>query len=86
GKITSKRVASALPVAKVFTRVIELPPMNPADLGAAVRLEAEQYIPVPLPDLYIDYEIIESKADQIQVLMVAAPRAIVDSYLKLFDL
>jgi type IV pilus assembly protein PilM len=86
GKITANRVATALPVAKVFTRVLELPPMNPADLGQAVRLEAEQYIPVPLPDLYIDYEIIETGPERNEILMVAAPRAIVDSYIKLFDL
>jgi type IV pilus assembly protein PilM len=86
GKITAKRVAAALPVAKVFTRVLELPPMNPADLGQAVRLEAEQYIPVPLPDLYIDYEVIEAGTERNEILMVAAPRAIVDSYIKLFDL
>jgi type IV pilus assembly protein PilM len=86
GEITAKRVATALPVAKVFTRVLELPPMNPADLGQAVRLEAEQYIPVPLPDLYIDYEIVETGPERNEVLMVAAPRAIVDSYIKLFEL
>jgi type IV pilus assembly protein PilM len=86
GKITATRVAASLPVAKVFTRVLELPPMNPADLGQAVRLEAEQYIPVPLPDLYIDYETIEAGKERQEVLMVAAPRAIVDSYIKLFDL
>ncbi len=85
GNISAKRVAVSLPVAKVFTRVLDLPPMNPADLGAAVKLEAEQYIPVPLPDLYIDYEIIQQQAEHIEVLMVAAPRAIVDSYMKLFD-
>jgi len=60
--------------------------MNAADLGQAVRLEAEQYIPVPLPDLYIDYETIETGAERNEVLMVAAPRAIVDSYIKLFEL
>lgn len=86
GQITANRVATALPVAKVFTRVLELPPMNPADLGQAVRLEAEQYIPVPLPDLYIDYEVIETGGERNEVLMVAAPRAIVDSYIKLFEL
>jgi type IV pilus assembly protein PilM len=86
GHITATRVAAALPVAKVFTRVLELPPMNPADLGQAVRLEAEQYIPVPLPDLYIDYETIQAGSEHNEVLMVAAPRAIVDSYIKLFDL
>jgi len=86
GKITARRAAASLPVAKVFTRMLELPPMNPADLSQAVRLEAEQYIPVPLADLYIDYETIESGTDRNEVLMVAAPRAIVDSYIKLFDL
>ena len=86
GEITAQRVATALPVAQVFTRVLELPTMNPADLGQAVRLEAEQYIPVPLPDLYIDYEIIETGPERNEVLMVAAPRAIVDSHIKLFDL
>ncbi len=86
GEITATRVAASLPVAKVFTRVLELPPMNPADLGQAVRLEAEQYIPVPLPDLYIDYEIIETGPERNEVLMVAAPRAIADSYIKLFDM
>jgi len=86
GKITSRRVSASVPVAKVFTRVLELPPMNPSDLAQAVRLEAEQYIPVPLPDLYIDSEIIETGPEHNQVLMVAAPRAIVDSYIKLFDM
>jgi type IV pilus assembly protein PilM len=86
GKITATRVATSLPVAKIFTRVLQLPPMGPADLDAAVRLEAEQYVPVPLPDLYIDYEVIEAGTELQQVLMVAAPRAIVDSYIKLFDL
>jgi len=86
GQITATRVATALPVAKVFTRVLELPPMNPTDLAQAVRLEAEQYIPVPLPDLYIDFETIQAGTERNEVLMVAAPRAIVDSYIKLFDL
>lgn len=86
GHINATRIAASLPVAKVFTRILELPPMSSGDLDAAVRLEAEQYVPVPLPDLYIDYEIVEQTADQIEVLMVAAPRAVVDSYIKLFEL
>lgn len=86
GHITADRVAVGLPVARIFTRVLELPQMNAADLDAAVRLEAEQYIPVPLPDLYIDFEVIEQQKEHQEVLMVAAPRAIVDSYMKLFEL
>lgn len=89
GKLTAKRVVTALPTAKLFTRTLSLPSMSPSELDQAVQLEVEQYVPVPLNDLYIDYEIIHKSSDkkgQIEVLTIAAPRAIVDSYIQLFDL
>jgi type IV pilus assembly protein PilM len=89
GSIDSKRAATGLPAAKIFTRVLQLPPMSSADLEQAVNFEVEQYVPVPVADLYIDYEIINASngpEGKIDVLMMAAPRAIVDSYIKLFDL
>lgn len=88
GHITARRVNLSVPVSKMFTRTLQLPlNLSPTELNEAVRLEAEQYVPVPLPDLYIDFEIIASSkgADHVDVLMVAAPRAIIDSYIKLFD-
>lgn len=88
GRITARQVNLSVPVSKVFTRTIQLPmALSAAELESAVRLEAEQYVPVPLPDLYIDYEVIPTSGqkDYREVLLVAAPRAIIDSYLKLFD-
>lgn len=91
GGITSRRVATGLPAGKVFTRTLQLPHMNSSDLAAAIHYEVEQYVPVPVNDLYVDFEIINTvkaiagKDGHIDVLMVAAPRAIVDSYIKLFD-
>ena len=92
GRISAHKVAAALPVSKVFVRTIQLPAMSSTDLDQAVKLEAEQYVPVPLADLYLDYQVIEQvaggegKEAQVNILMVAAPRAIVDSYIQLFDL
>lgn len=89
GKLTARRVVTALPTAKLFTRTLNVPSMNPSELDQAVQLEVEQYVPVPLSDLYIDYEVIHKtggKDNQIEVLTIAAPRAIVDSYIKLFEL
>ncbi len=86
GKITAHRVAVSLPTSKVFTRMLQLPPMSAADLAQAVRYEAEQYVPVPIADLYLDHEVIDRSKENINVLVVAAPRAIVDSYVKLFDI
>lgn len=90
GKITARRVSASLPNSKVFTRVLSLPVMSHEDLQQAVKYEAEQYVPVPINDLYIDYQLAGEPSGGEEphqdVLMVAAPRAIVDSYLKLFEM
>jgi len=84
GKITAKRVVASLPEARVFNRVIELPVTADKDISEAVSFEAEQSIPVPVSDLYIDWEVIEQNAEKSVIFMSAAPRAIVDSYVHLF--
>lgn len=87
GEITTKRVVASLPAANTYNRVLLLPEMNDKDLHEAVMLEAAQYIPLSIEELYIDYQISSRvKGGQIEVLMVAAPRAVVDSYITLFDM
>ncbi|HWB39466.1 MAG TPA: type IV pilus assembly protein PilM [Candidatus Saccharimonadales bacterium] len=83
GDITTRRVAVTIPAYRTFTRNISLPRLGNEELDEAVRLEAEQYIPVPLEDLYIDYEIINQTEDTTELFAVAVPRDIVDSYLEL---
>ena len=57
--------------------------MDEHEMEEAVRLEAEQYIPVLLDDLYLDYTLLSSDKDGVEVLAVAVPRNIVDSYVDL---
>ncbi len=83
GDITTRRVAIAIPAYRTFTRSITLPNLKPKEINEAVRLEAEQYVNVPMDKLYLDYEIIKQNAEQIDVFIVAVPKDIVDSYLKL---
>jgi type IV pilus assembly protein PilM len=83
GDITTRRVAMALPAYRTFTRAISLSSLKPQELADAVQLEAEQYIPMPLEDLYLDYSIIRSDKETTEVFAVAVPRKIVDTYLNL---
>lgn len=86
GEITSRRVAVAIPAARTFNRPMSLPQLASKDLSEAVRLEAEQYIPVPIDELYTDY-VINSKSEQgINLLAVAVPKKVVDSYVSLTQL
>jgi len=83
GDITTRRVALAIPAYRTFTRSLQLPKLQSSELQEAVELEAEQYIPMPLEELYLDYEIIKQGADTTDLFVVAVPRQIVDSYLEL---
>ena len=86
GDISTHRVAVAIPSARTFTRVVNLPPMKNKDIDEAVRLEAEQYIPLPLDQLYLDYEVINQNDKGTELLAVAVPKGITDSYMALIDL
>jgi type IV pilus assembly protein PilM len=81
GEITTRRVAVAVPASRTYNRTISLPGMKKQDIAEAVRLEAEQYIPVPFDELYMDYDIITNTDKGIEVLAVAVPKKIVDSVL-----
>lgn len=89
GKLTTNRVVASVPLAHTYTRVMSVPQMNQKDLADAVKLEAEQYIPVPATDLYIEHRLLNAPspkaADQVPVLLVAVPKKIIESYTELFD-
>lgn len=82
GTISSKRVAITVPTARSYTRTFTLPSSAEKTLDEAVLLEAEQYIPIPVSTLYIDYQIIERSRKTIVVLMSAVSRVIVDNITK----
>ncbi len=83
GDITTKRVALSLPIARAFTRSIDLPKLSEKDLAEAVKTEVEQYIPATADDLYVDYSIAARGKTKMTVFIVAMPRKIVDSHLTL---
>lgn len=83
GDITTRRAVVALPAARTFTRTVTLPKLNNKDLTEAIRLETEQYVPVAIDDLYVDYDVINTLEKEQELIVVAAPKKIVDSYVQL---
>lgn len=86
GSINTRRVALTIPVSKAYSRVMNLPKMSKKELDEAIRLEAEQYIPVPIDELYLDYSITSQTKDNTELLVSAAPKALIDSYMVLANL
>lgn len=81
GSISSRRVACSLPTSHTFSRPMKVPLMEHGQILEAIQLEAEQYIPVPITNLYLDYEISHQDAQGLELLLVAASKKIIDSYL-----
>lgn len=87
GKLDTNRVVMSIPVAHVFTRVVSLPTMSKKELESAMQLEVEQSVPMPTKAIYYDYETTDiGDPDNMLVRIVAAPRAIVDSYVDVCDM
>lgn len=83
GRINTNRVAMTIPSYRTFTRSLTLPELTKKELKEAVNTEAEQYIPVPIDKLYLDFQLIRKTRDGSEFLAVAVPKEIVDSYMDL---
>ena len=64
-------------------RWIEMPQMSEDDLREALKYEARKYLPFPIEHGVVDFKILSRKAKQpeetLRILLIAAPRALVDS-------
>jgi type IV pilus assembly protein PilM len=86
----SNSVSFALPESQVFTRVIEVPALSPRELASAISWEAEQYIPLPLDQVNLDYSILRDAkttgTDKMDVLLVASPKSLLEKYLSIIEM
>ncbi|MCL5433253.1 MAG: type IV pilus assembly protein PilM [Patescibacteria group bacterium] len=88
-KIATKYVNIALPESQVYTRVLEMPRLSDKELSSAIYWEAEQYIPVPLNSITLDWLVLkrpQTEAEKMEVLLVGAPTALVDKYQKVLTM
>ena len=86
----SNKVNIALPESQVFTRVIEVPQLSKRELTSAIQWEAEQYIPLPLDQVNMDFTILRDAKTtangKMEVLLIAAPKALVERYMTILEL
>ncbi len=70
---------------QVVSRLIELPNLTDKELSAAINWEAEQYIPMPIKDVNLQYKVV-SKGEttgKISVLLIAAPKRVIEKYINI---
>lgn len=72
--IKSERVAAGVSGHSVIIKNIILPQMSQAELEESIDWHAEEHIPFEVADVSLDYQIVGSSADSLQVLMAACKR------------
>lgn len=78
GVLPTDHVALSVPTSRTFSRTFTIPVKAESSLANAVEVEVDQYIPIPMSSLYVDYEIIERTKEELTVIMAAVPKTLVD--------
>ncbi len=86
-KIDSGKCNISLIESQVVTRFIQLPNLTDRELSSAINWEAEQYIPLPLRDVNLQYKVL-TRPDiggdgKMDILLVAAPKRVIEKYVNL---
>lgn len=80
-----KHAAVAVPAANVITKIIKMPPnLSDQERQMQIEMEADHYIPYPLNEVNLDYQVLESaepNATEVDVIMAACRKEVVDDYL-----
>jgi type IV pilus assembly protein PilM len=82
-KIRDKRVVVAVSESKVFSRILTMPFMSEAELASAIKWEAEQFVPIPVSEVELDFSILQNNIPgedkKMLVYLVAAPKKYLQS-------
>jgi len=84
-KIKEKKAVVDLPENEVISRLIRLPPLKDSEILDALKFEAETFVPYPLDEVSIDYDVVEKDdAGRLTVFVVAAKNELIQFLVKMF--
>jgi type IV pilus assembly protein PilM len=85
----ARHAAVAVAASHVITKIIQMPTgLKEADLETQIELEADHYIPYPLEEVNLDFEVLgpsENNPNEDDVLIAACRKEIVDDYVAVVE-
>lgn len=91
--VHGRQGVSSLPGFSVFTSLIELPKMTEKEVSEAIKYEAKRYVPISLENMVLDWKVVRQEevttkeglgTSKMDVLLTAAPKSLVNRYVKIF--
>lgn len=87
--LKDQNVAISIGGYSVIVKKINVQTMTEEELQETIQFEAEQYIPFDISDVNLDFQILgenEHNPNQMEVLLVAAKKEMIDDYISLIQL
>lgn len=81
--VTTTTAVVGIPSISSFITSVSFPFVSRKEIENAIPFEARKYIPIPLSEVLLDWDIIETNDDTQEVLLMAIPREIVERYKKI---
>lgn len=87
-KLTNKKVHAVIPDTVSYSQIIDMPLLPEKELVAAVRYQADEFIPMNIEDTYLDVEVLRTDegAKRVSILIAAAPKKLVDGVFHTIEL
>lgn len=88
-KIKTRRVICSLPEIKAFLRIVSIPLMDDSEMHEAVKWEMEANIPLPLEQVYYDWQVLPKnllpEKNKKNLLVVAIAKTVIDQVVDVLE-
>lgn len=87
-KIKKKSVNVIIPDEYTFSQIVEMPKLKEKELLAAIRYQADEFIPMPIDETNLDLEILrdDPKTKKLLLLIVASPKKLINQIARTMEL
>lgn len=90
-KIKTQKAVFSIPDFTTFFTSFSLPPMSKDEMAQAVKFEARRHVPLPLSEVTLDWVVTkgalaDSKAGNLEILLVVVPNSTINQYSKIAEL
>jgi type IV pilus assembly protein PilM len=87
-RIRKKDVHVVIPDAFTFSRVVEMPRLKEKELIAAIKYQADEFIPMAIEETNLDLEVLrdDEKNNKMLIFIVASPKKVIEKIQKTVEL
>lgn len=87
--VSTKEINFSVPASSSFITTITIPTISKGEVAQAIPYEARKYVPIPLSEVMLDWEILPSekgREENIDIILVAVPKEVVDKFKRVAEM